>query len=379
MAHIQVLEILEAAAGGALRHLVQIAEHLDKDEFDLTLAVSPDRMARPERDIEQLRGLGARVELVPMRRRPAPVADLLAYRHLARLIREGRFDVVHAHSSKAGFLGRLAARQTGVPRTFYTPHAFAFQCGGGAGWLYRQLERAAARFGGTIVAVSESEKELAVRHGIAPADRIRVIRNAIPPPPEPTPDERAAARAALGLPSDALVVGTVGRLERQKGCVDLLRAAEHVVREQSDARLVLIGPGTLEGPLTELAKMLRISDQVTLTGHCDDPAGLYAAMDLYVQPSLWEGLPYAVLDAMGRGLPVVATDVPGNTDLVKDRATGLLVPPGEPANLADAIIGLLRDEGQRRALGRAGRELVLRDHRLDDFVRSIEALYRGDQ
>ena len=105
MARIRVLEILEAAGGGALKHVSQIAEHLDKTEFDLTVAVSPVRMRRPDREVPRLRALGVRVEVIPMKRRPAPLADLRALRSLSRLISRNRYDVVHAHSSKAGILG----------------------------------------------------------------------------------------------------------------------------------------------------------------------------------------------------------------------------------------------------------------------------------
>lgn len=377
MAPVKVLEVVEAAGGGVLRHLLQIAQHLDNSEFDLTLAVSPGRMLDAERDLQRFRDVGVRVETVPMVRRLAPISDIAALHRLISLMRGGRYDVVHAHSSKAGFLGRMAARKAGIKRTFYTPHAFAFQCGGLAGWLYRRLELAGARLGGTLVAVSESEKALAVRHGIASAGQIRVIRNGITAPEPPTAAQRAEARTKLGLAEDAAVVGTVGRLARQKGLVSFLRAAKLVLRDRADVRFVIIGAGPLGPRLAKLAKTLRISASVLLAGHRADAQDLYAAMDVYAQPSLWEGLPYALLDAMGRGLPVVATDVPGNNDVVRHGQTGLLVPPRRPPALADAILALLDDPDQRSALGRAARELVLREHDLADFIRSIADLYRG--
>ena len=377
MAQIRILEILEAAGGGALKHVSQIAEHLDKDEFDLTVAISPARMRNPQREIQRLRAFGVRVEAIPMKRRPAPFADLRALRALARLIRRNRYDVVHAHSSKAGFLGRRAAREAGTSKVFYTPHAFAFPCGGASGWLYKRLERMGAGFGGVIVAVSEGEKELVVRNRIASADRVRVIRNAIEAPPEITAETRAEARAALGLPQHAPVAGTVGRLVRQKGCEYLVRAAKDVIQRHEDARFVLIGDGGLDARLRSLTKQLGIAENVVFAGHRADAAGLYAAMDLYVQPSLWEGLSYSVLEAMGRGLPVVATDISGNTDVVKDGATGLVVPPGDAQAIAEAVRLLLDDVERRRELGQAARELVLSRHSLADFIEAIADLYRG--
>jgi glycosyltransferase involved in cell wall biosynthesis len=378
MARIRVLEIAEAAGGGVLRHLFQIAEGLDRAEFDLTLALSPERMPHPERVCSRFERLGARVVQIPMVRRPAPMADLRALGELKRLMRSERFDVVHAHSSKAGFLGRLAARQTGLTRVFYTPHAFAFQRGGPVGWLYREFERLGARFGGRLVAVSAGERRLAVDAGLNRAARGVVIPNAIEPPERPTPEQRAAARRALGIVGDSPVVGTVGRLEPQKACDDLLLAMPDVLARYPVAQVVLIGSGSLESDLRSLAEQLGIADRVTLTGHRDDADSLYAAMDLYVQPSLWEGLPYALLEAMGRALPVVATDVPGNSDLVEHDRTGLLVPPDDPPALAEAILALLDRPESARTLGEAGRDKVLREHRLEDFIRAISSLYRGE-
>ena len=376
MLRIKVLEILEAAAGGALRHLRQIVEHIDKDEFDLTVAVSPARMADPDRDLSSLRDLGVRVEPVAMVRRPAPISDLAALRHLTRLMHRDRYDVVHAHSSKAGFLGRLAARRAGIGRVFYTPHAFAFQCGGARGRLYRALERIGASFGGTVVAVSESEKLLAMRYTGASAERVKTITNAIEPPPPPMPEERARARAALGLSTEATVVAAVGRAAPQKGWPDLARAAGRVCGEHDDVHFVLIGPGDTS-QIADLARRLRITDRIILAGARGDVSEFYAAMDIYVQPSLWEGLPYALLDAMGRGLPIVATEVAGNTDVVKHGVTGLLVAPGAAAALAEGILSLLGDAELREKLGTAARELVLSEHNVADFIRSIEDLYRG--
>ena len=375
MQRIKVLEILEAAAGGTLRHLLQIVEHIDKAEFDVTVAVSAERML-DHGCVERLRDLGARVEVIPMPRRPAPISDLIALRRLTRLMRCEHFDVVHAHSSKAGFLGRLAARRAGVGRVFYTPHAFAFQCGGLCGRVYRALERFGTAFGGTIVAVSKSEERLAVEGAGASADRVAMIPNAIEPPALPTPEERARARAALGLSADVTVVGTVGRAAPQKGWADLVHAAGRVCRERDDVRFVLIGPGDTTR-IAELARWAGVADKVILAGARDDVSQLYAAMDIYVQPSLWEGLPYALLDAMGRGLPVVATDIPGNRDAVEDGVTGLLVPPRSPVRLASGLLSLLGDAGLREKLGAAARDLVLREHTLADFIRSIEELYRG--
>ncbi len=377
MDRIRVLEVTEAAGGGVLRHLLDIAEHIDRTEFALTFALSPRRMRDPDRVRARLLDARAAVEFVPMARRISPVNDLLAYRRLLGLMREGEYDVVHAHSSKAGMLARRAARQLGMSRVFYSPHAFAFQCGGPAGRLYAALERFAAGYDSILVAVSQSERETAVRNRIAPADRVCVIPNAVAAPGVPTGEEREAARVALRLPrGGSPVVGTVGRLARQKGIDAFLHAATRVVRARPDANFVVIGNGPEKDSLERLADSLGLGRTVSFAGYRDDAADLCAAFDVYCQLSRWEGLPYALLDAMGRAIPVVASPIPGNTDLIENGQTGLLARRATEAG--EAILALIDDRERADRLGRAGRRLVLDCHALPDFIERLSALYRGE-
>lgn len=373
-----VLEVTEAAGGGVLRHLLQIAEHLDRDRFQLTFALSPRRMRDREAVCDRIRGAGAHVVFVPMARRIAPLADLAAYRRLLRLLQRDEYDVVHAHSSKAGFLGRRAARKAGIPRVFYSPHAFAFQCGGPFGWLYQTLEQVADGYGGTLVAVSHGECEAAVRNRIVPPARACIVPNAIEAPAVPTPEERRAARLELLLPPDGLpVVGTVGRLTEQKGMDVFVGAASRVLRGRPDARFVIIGDGPLRAKLDEIVDALGLGTRLSFAGYRANAADLCAAFDVYCQLSRWEGLPYALLDAMGRGIPAVASPIAGNTDLVREGETGLLA--DQATDAGEAILKLIEDHETAERLGHAGRELVLREHALPDFVARLSALYRGER
>jgi glycosyltransferase involved in cell wall biosynthesis len=367
----RVLEIVEATGGGVLRHLFQIVEGLDYDLFDVTVALSSRGWHDLTAMVERIERAGARAERVEMLRHISPIADLRAARALTELIRCGRFDVVHAHSSKAGFLGRLAARRAGVSRLFYTPHAYAFQCGGLRGRIYLAAERFARRFGGTTLAVGEGERDLSIGRVGVPSDRVRVVANSIALPDPVTPERRASARDSLGLPRDAVVFGTVARLDVQKGVERMVELAAR--NEPSGAIWAVIGDGPLRVRLEELARRSDAAGRVRLLGRRDRAAELCAAFDVYLQPSRWEGLPYSILDALGLGLPVLATDIPGHREVCS-----LAVNWG-PALPDPELLRELATAPRFRPPLESSRCLVRERHSLAGFIAALTALYCGDE
>ena len=372
----RVAEILEATIGGTRRHLLDLATHLDRAQFDLELICSTERDPGFRDELESLRAAGVGVTIVPMARSISPWRDWRAYRLLKRRLREGRFGLVHTHSSKAGFLGRLAAYRLGIP-IVHTPHAFAFQSGAGRlqRWLYRTLERWAARWCEAIIAVSPGERQAALYAGICAPGKLRLIPNGVDLAWLDAQFDRAAARRELGLADSHLAVGSIGRLTSQKGYRYLIEAARLVAREIPNVRFPIIGEGEEHRALESLIGDRGLGEFVRLLGHRDQAASLCAGFDLFVLPSLWEGAPYALLEAMAAGLPVVATRVAGNADLVVEGKTGLLVPPRDPPALARAIAELLRDPVRRAMIGRRGREQVERNCSLAEQIAATERLY----
>jgi glycosyltransferase involved in cell wall biosynthesis len=182
-------------------------------------------------------------------------------------------------------------------------------------------------------------------------------------------------RAEWGLDAGDLVVGTVGRLVDQKGFRDLIAAAPQVLAAVPQAHFVIVGSGELAGKLQRQAQQAGVAHRVHFAGWRSDVMACYDAFDLFVLPSLWEGCPYTLLEAMGCGRAVVATRVPGSVDIVREGETGRLVEPAQPAALAEAIIALARDPERRRQMGERGREVVERDYTLARFIAKVEALY----
>ena len=297
------------------------------------------------------------VKLVRLREVLAPRDDLLVLFELVRLIRRERFCVVHTHSAKAGFLGRLAAWLCHTPVVIHTFHSFSYH-DYMSRWrrrAYLALERLVRPMTDGFLAVAPQIAREAVEMRLAPPGAISVAPSAVELDKVPErPDPRI--RAQLGVPGDAALVGTVGRLDFQKAPLDFVRMAAVVAASRPDTRFVWVGGGNL---LDEArAEARRLGVDVTFTGRRADALSIMACFDVYVVSSLYEGLGRALTEALASGRPVVATAVQGVTDVVEPGSTGLLAPPQDPDALARGVIWLLDHPEDASRMGEAGRARV---------------------
>jgi glycosyltransferase involved in cell wall biosynthesis len=318
-----------------------------------------------------LRRLGADVRDWHATRSPGP-SLVREVRRLARVIDEVRPQLVHAHSAKAGLAGRLAVR--GRIPTVFQPHAWSFEAAGGAvAALARTWERWGVRWASQVVCVSEAERMTGVHAGIN--GRWSVIPNGVDLRrfrPAPVGAVRAGLRPLLEVDPSAPLVVCVGRLCRQKGQAVLLRAWSTVARTVPGARLVLVG----DGPDRDLLRA-RAPKSVLFAGAVADVVPWYQAADLVVLPSRWEGMALAPLEAMACGRPVVATEVDGAREsLPPSLASRCLVPPENPAVLAEAVTELLLDPLLRASLGRQGHQYVLSSHDVRHTAEAVVDVYR---
>ena len=378
MRRIRVAQILEATTGGARKHFTYLVTRLGGGQFELDAICSPLRDPHFARDIEAMRAAGAQVHLVPMVRRISPGSDWRAYRRLRELLRQGNYDIAHAHSAKAGILGRYAARAAGVPRIVYTPHGLPFTM-----WVaplkrafYRALERRAAAFTDRIIAVSEGEKQVALVAGLCHAEKITVIENGVDLAEFDAQLAHPVPRAALGLAQDDIVIAAFGRLCKQKAPDCLVLALPIIRRKVPQAKLLFVGDDELGGATERLAKRLGVRDSVVCAGHREDAAALYPAIDLLVLPSLWEAGPYVLLEAMAARKPVIASNVPGCREFVSDGETGRLFLPADRRALAKAVCQILALPDRGRSIGETGRELVEQRFTLQRSLDKTAQLYR---
>jgi len=362
--------------GGAQENTFQSVRLADTARF--TVDLISGRTRGPEGSIEdRVRAADINLLRVPhLVRSPNPFCDWPALRELTQLLEVQQYDLVHTHTSKAGYLGRLAARRAGVPAIVHTPHGHIF--GGYFSTLttrfYIALERHAAQFTDRIIALTGQEVEDHLARGIGQREQYRVVHSGIDMAPfEAARERREETRRKLGIKPDEVVVGAAGRLERVKGFTYLIDAVRLLADSNPNLRLLLVGDGSLRTELTRAAAPL--GRRIEFAGFRDDVPDLMAAFDILALPSLNEGMGRVLLEAGAAGTPVVATHVGGVPDVVRDGETGLLVPPKNAGALANALDALTNDAERRAHMGRAAREFVVPRFSIASMVRALEAIY----
>ena len=301
-----------------------------------------------------------------LKREISPVKDVRALLELKCALSAYRPDLVACHSSKAGWLGRMAARMAGLPAVF-TAHGWAFTKGVPPvrRAIYRGAELLAAPLARKIITVSESDRQLAIECGVATPEKLATVWNGIPDVSVRNLPEQSSGTVKLMM---------VARLDAQKNHGELFRALAGL--QQFAWTLDLVGDGPLERDLRDLAASIGINKQVNFLGLQNNVPGLLRSAQIFVLTSNWEGLPLSILEAMQAALPVVATDVGGVREAVIDQETGFLVPRGEIPALRDRLAQLMESEEQRMRMGLAGRLRYEEHFTLDRMVAQTLAVYR---
>ena len=324
---------------------------------------------------------------VEMPRRISPLDDLVALVRLVRILRRIRPTIVQSHTPKGGLLGMIAAFLTRVPVRIYTLHGLPLETARGLRRvLLRWTEKISCLLASEVVPVGPSLRRRGVAEGLASAAKMKVLGkgsiNGVDALGRFNPDPHArsegrAVRLAHGIPPEACVIGFVGRIVRDKGLEDLVRAWRSLREEYRDLHLLVVGPFEPQDPISRSSEQLLRSDpRVHLTGNMDSMRPMYGAMQVVVLPSYREGFPTVPLEAAAMGLPVVATRVTGCVDAVLDGVTGTLVRAGDAAQLRDALRTYVDHPRVGLEQGRAGRERVLREFRQEVVWESFDREYR---
>lgn len=314
------------------------------------------------------------VNLDVIRRPIAPLWDLLGLFRLVRFLRSHRYHIVHTHTSKGGFIGRLAARLAGVPVIIHTVHGFAFHEASPPSerMFYAVLERIASHWCNQIVSVSEFHRDWAVRLGMCRSSRIIAIPNGIAPPHQSA--DGNSVRRNLGVPSDDLLILSVSRLAPDKGVDYLLQAAAMIPRSRH-IRLAIAGDGLERPNLERLAYALGIADRVLFLGFRNDIPDLLAASDIVVLPTLREGLSISLLEAMAAGRPIVTTTIGSQLEVASHGEMACLVPPADSRSLHDAICRLADDSALRTRLAANTRAVYESYYTEQRMLQSYRQLY----
>lgn len=350
--------------GGAENLLLSTLRRLNPERFSSTVCCIGERGVVGD----QITAMG--VPLVELHLLEKGGFDRRIVPALVDLIRREKIDLVHSHLYHGNFYGRLAAKRAGVPAVASFHNTYSHPK------LHRRLVNwYLARHTAAIIAGSEEIRRDVIRYDHVPDSLVELIPNSVDLARSESTLSKSQARKNLALPEKALVLGTVGRLEEQKGHRYLIEALGLINRHGVNAYLLLIGDGRERLALKELAEQLGLGERVLFLGTRSDLGGLFRAMDLFVMPSLWEGLSLAMLSAMAAGLPVVATAVGGVGQVLGDDEHGYTVSPGNAEALASVIQSALADWGSVLRKAAKGAQHVRVHYSDESMARHLEDVY----
>jgi glycosyltransferase involved in cell wall biosynthesis len=348
--------ITRLTLGGSARNTIDSAAAAARAGYRTILATGPSGQEIDIADSANDKGCEV-VFINSFRRQVSPVHDLQALAQTIRLIRRQRADIVHTHTSKAGFIGRLAAYLCRVPVIIHTPHGHIFHGYYGATLtrVFIHLERWAAQMTDRIVVLTEKGAREHLDWGIGRPHQFVAVPSGVDIASlRPKLLAKQEARRQLGWDAHAPYILGVGRFVFIKGFDLAVRAMAQVLEEVPQSHLVLLGDGPESAVLENLAKTERVHSRLIITAVKDRLALYLSASDVFVAPSRNEGMGRAIVEAMSAGLPIVASQVGGIPSVVEDKQSGLLVPPEDPGALARALIRLLQDASMRNEYGSRG-------------------------
>lgn len=307
-----------------------------------------------------------------------PLFDILAFIHIYAIYRRNKYQIVHTHSSKAGIIGRLAGRLAGVPVIVHTVHGWSFN-------EYQNLiikrffillEKITARFTSKIICVSKRDIQTAVKYKIAPENKFIFIKYGISVAEfRKSPDGKLQKRKRLGIANNGPVVGMISCLKPQKSPLDYIKAAIKIYEKIPNVNFLLVGDGVLRHRCEKLLSKSSLNGRFILTGWRRDIPEILDILDIMVLTSKWEGMPIAVIEALCKGCPVVATDVGGSRELIEDGVTGYLTKPGDYDEVAVRVEYILKNPEHLNRMKKSAFQSIDGSFQADRMIDEIETLY----
>jgi glycosyltransferase involved in cell wall biosynthesis len=362
--------------GGAQRYVYDLATHLPKDKFEVGVALggTGSKDATPGMLADKLRASGVRTLFVESFMRDISIfKEWRAFRELVHLFKSERPDIVHLNSSKAGGIGALAARVAGVKKIVFTSHGLAWKEDRNplALLVIYFVSHITFLLCHKVITITKENYEVASSCLLCKS-RVRMIHNGIS---EGVYLSKEEARQRLGLPTDAFIIGGIGELTWNKGWHYLVRASALLKHQGKVFTTAIIGAGEEKVFLQTIIEEENINELITFLGFIPEAAQYAKAFDIFVLPSIKEGLPYVLLEAGQAGLPVVASKIDGIPDIVGNKVSGLLVKPKNAHALAEGIATLIENVELRKQYGEVLKQRIKEEFSLSKMVKETEALY----
>lgn len=353
---------VDSRIGGTEKMVISLAASLPKEEFSVSILT-----IKPKGPLHEMaRSLGISADTLGIRSR---LNGFLAPMRLFRFLLENRFDIIHTFLFQANNLGRVVGWLANVPVRIGSQRSTDY-------WrrpYHDLLDRITIPFSRIIVSNSEAGRKMLMRRVGLASEKIVFIPNGVPPAAV-IPKEKA--KEILGFSSEAFLIGSAGNLRAPKGYQYLLPAFREVALKYPEVKLLIAGEGPLRRTLERFSRRLGVSEKVFFLGFKKDLSVFYSGLDLFAMPSLWEGMPVALLEALSYGLPVVATAVSGIPEVMSDGCEGFLVAPANPQQIAAGMSELLNNPQKRLEMGNRGRARVASEYSREKMIAAYVNLYR---
>lgn len=355
----------DLAIGGLQQVVVNLCRSIDHSQFDISVLCLRD-LGEFVPDVESL---GVKVHYLPQK---DDGTDYFSFLKVAKILRQEKIDVIHTHNTQPFVDGTIGAMLAGVRTVIHTDHARSFP----DKVRYMFAEWLMSQYAFKVVGVSDHTSENLAKYEKISPKKIMTIENGIDGSRFEVAIDRDEKRKEIGMKNDGPVIGLGVRLAEQKGITYLLQAMPRVIQSCPDINLVIVGDGELKSALQDQSAQLGIQDNVLFLGPRLDIPELLQLFDIYVLPSLWEGMPMVLLESLAAGCPVIATDVGGVSKVIKHGENGLLAQSKNPQQLAEAIVSLLADSTLRDQFAARGLEIFKNKFSSDIMTRNYERLYQ---
>lgn len=368
----------KSVLGGAQRYIIDLVDYLPKDSYETVVAAGgrePLSAKMSERNIPFH-------TIKSFTRDIGFLNDIKAFFEILSLVRKINPDILHLNSSKASFLGSLAGSFARVPKIISSTHGWPF-LENRPKWqrkLLLILTRLQSRFINTIICVSEFDYAIAAKEHVAPTKKLVQIHNGIDAARQLFLDKNSAREKLFSkikiTPKNYFVIGTIAEYTKNKGLLYLIEAAEHIIKVESNAIFLLVGWGEEKKFLEDQIAYRQLTNHVFLVDYLPEAFTYLKAFDVFILPSTKEGFAYTLLEASLAELPIITTRVGGNPEIIENLKNGILVRPGSPEEIINAISHLLGDSTDQTSLGTEARKKVIRDFSITSMIALTEAAYR---
>lgn len=371
--------ITEALGGGVRRHVVSLLENLDKDKFDIYFMYNLGRADEVmKKRLPSIKDLGVKLIEIDNFKRDIGLHDVKAFMNIYKELKKIKPDIVHCHSSKAGVLGRIAGKLARIRKIYYTPHAYIMQnpnTSKNKKIVFESIERLLSRYFTTkTINVSNGEKQFAIESKIDKDGKFEVIYNGICDIEEVNNETKDRLRKEFKINTNDFIIGTIARMDEQKNPDLFIDIAKSVLKECKNVKFIYVGDGKLYEHISRRVLDEDINESVILTGFRSDTDEILSIFDLFLTTALYEGMPYALIEACRAGVPIVATDVIGNNEIVINEKNGMIYDINNIEMCTKKICKVFCDS-TRKSLSRHARDRFNQNFNIVNMILKLEKMY----